>query len=236
MDDAPTDTSPEGGRALRLLDRAIEVQQPSIAAHIAKLRDRHPQKSRQELWRLLEKQYLAAVTGSGAAVGAAAAAPGVGTAASLAMSAGETAVSFEAMTLFALSVAELHGVRLVETERIRTLLLSLLLGESGGTVVAQTAGRTGARWAKQIVSSIPMSQIAKINRILGRKFVTRYGTRQGLLVLGRAIPFGLGAGIGAAGNAAVGRGVVKGVRRAFGELPADPSPDTVVSTPEGPVR
>ena len=228
MSDTTTDASPEGGRALRVLDRAIEVQQPLIAGHVAKLRAKHPRKSTAELCRLLEKQYLAAVTGSGAAAGAAAAALGVGTAVSLAMSAGETVASFEATALFALSVAELHGVQLVEIERRRTLLLSLLLGEGGSSFVSKAAGRTGGHWAAQIVSNIPISQITRINKVLGRNFVTKYGTKQGLLVLGRAVPFGLGAGIGAAGNAAVGWGVVKGVRRAFGDPPDDPAPHPVV--------
>lgn len=232
MSDTLPDTPSEGNRALRVLDRAIEVQQPLIAGHVAKLRVKHPQKSAAELCRLLEKQYLAAVTGSGAAVGAAAATPGVGTAASLAMSAGETVASFEATALFALSVAELHGVQLVEIERRRTLLLSLLLGEGGSTFVSKAAGRTGSHWAKQIISNIPIAQITKINKVLGRNFITKYGTKQGLLVLGRAVPFGLGAGIGAAGNAAVGWGVVKGVRRAFGDLPSDAGSETIVVEPE----
>jgi hypothetical protein len=37
------------------------------------------------------------------------------------------------------------------------------------------------------------------------------------LVLGRAAPFGFGAGMGAAGDAAIGWSVVRGVRHAFGD-------------------
>ena len=212
---------PQEGRALRLLDRAIDLQQPLVAAHVRKLRERHPEKSANDICKTLERQYLAAVTGSGAAVGAAAAAPGVGTAASLAMSAGETVTSLEAAALFALSVAEVHGVHIADVERRRTLLLSLLLGDGGSTFVSKAAGRTGKHWGRLLVDAIPMTKINQVNRVLGGRFVTKYGTKQGILVLGRAAPFGLGAGIGAVGNAAVGWTVVKGVRRAFGDVPDD---------------
>lgn len=212
------------GRALRLLDRAIEVQQPLVAAHIRRLRERHPDKSTRDLCKILERQYLAAVTGSGAAVGATAAAPGVGTATSLALSAGETVTSLETVVLFVLSVAEIHGIHIADIERRRTLLLSILVGDGGATFVGKAAERTGKHWGRLLVNSIPMSKINQVNRVLGARFVTKYGTKQGILVLGKAAPFGLGAGIGAAGNAVVGWYVVKGVRRAFGDV-EQPSPE-----------
>jgi hypothetical protein len=52
-----------------------------------------------------------------------------------------------------------------------------------------------------------------------RRFTARYGTRQGALAIGRALPFGIGAGIGAAGNLAFARAAVRSVRRAFGTPP-----------------
>lgn len=124
--------------------------------------------------------------------------------------------SLEAAALFALSVAEVHGIHLEGVERRRTLLLSLLLGDGGATFVGKVAGRTGKHGGRLLVDAIPMSKINQVNRVLGARFVTRYGTTQGVLVLGRAVPFGIGAGIGAAGNAFVGWSVVKGVRLAFG--------------------
>ena len=207
-----------GRRVLRLLNHAIELQQPAVAAHVRRLRDRHTNKSDSELCKLLERQYLAAVTGSGAAVGASAAAPGVGTGTSVALSVGEIGTSLEAAVLFALSVAEVRGVRLDNVERRQTLLLAVLLGDWGTAFVSKASGRTGKYWGRLLAEAIPMSKINQINRVLGARFVTRYGTTQGVLVLGRAAPFGIGAGIGAAGNALVGWSVIKGVRRVFGDF------------------
>ncbi|MFC4150245.1 hypothetical protein ACFO0M_28665 [Micromonospora mangrovi] len=58
------------------------------------------------------------------------------------------------------------------------------------------------------------------NKILGKNFVTKYGTKQGIIVLGRVAPFGIGAVIGGGANAALATLAVRAGRRAFGEPPA----------------
>jgi hypothetical protein len=75
--------------------------------------------------------------------------------------------------------------------------------------------------ALHLTEAIPTSTITKVNKVLGRWFVTKYGTKQGILVIGRLAPFGIGAGIGGAGNALFGRTVVAGARRAFGPPPGE---------------
>jgi hypothetical protein len=101
-----------------------------------------------EVIAVLEKQYLAAVTETGAAVGGAAAAPGIGTIVALTLSGGEIAVFLETTALFALTVAEVHGIRVDEVERRRTLVLTVVLGEHGSKLVEKMAGRTDQRWGE----------------------------------------------------------------------------------------
>ncbi|BCL17345.1 hypothetical protein GCM10017556_50840 [Micromonospora sagamiensis] len=55
--------------------------------------------------------------------------------------------------------------------------------------------------------------------VLGRNFITKYGTKQGIIVLGRVAPFGIGAVIGGGANAALATLTVKAGRRAFGPPP-----------------
>ncbi len=81
---------------------------------------------------------------SGAAVGGAAAAPGVGTGAAAAIGVGEIGFFLEASALLSLAVAEVHGLQIDDLERRRTLLLAVLLGDSGVKVVEKAAARTGA--------------------------------------------------------------------------------------------
>jgi hypothetical protein len=66
---------------------------------------------------------------------------------------------------------------------------------------------------------VPPSKLLQINKVLGRNFVTKYGTRQGINVPGRIIPFGIGAVIGGAANLALAETTIRASRRAFGPPP-----------------
>jgi len=169
---------------LRSVEKAINVQQAPVAGYVARLRRARSNATPAEIIAVLEKRYLTTVTGTGAAVGGAAAAPAVGTALAIALSGGETALFFEARVLFALAVAEVHGIRLVETERRRTLLLAVVLGDNGAMIVEKMTGRTGQHWADLLPEALPLSSITAINKALGRWF-RRYARKQGMLALGR---------------------------------------------------
>ncbi len=209
------------GALLRGLEKAISIQQSPAAGYVARLRRARPDATPAEIIAVLEKQYLAAVTGTGAAVGGVAAAPGVGSVVALTLSGGETAVFLEATALFALAVAEVHGIRVDEVERRRTLVLTVVLGDRGAMLVEKITGRTGQHWGDLLPDVIPTSSITAINKTLGRWFLTRYGRRQGVLAISRVAPFGIGAAIGAAGNRAFGRQVVDTSRRVFGPAPSN---------------
>lgn len=143
--------------------------------------------------------------------------PGPGIA--LALSAGEALSSLELSALFALSVAEVHGVRIDEVERRRTIVMGIMLGGSGSATITKVAERTGQHWARQIVAKVPAETLRQINRVLGKHFVTKFGTKQGIIVLGRVAPFGIGAVIGGGANAALAALAVRAARHAFGPPP-----------------
>ncbi|MGW3993940.1 hypothetical protein ACWEF6_10675 [Amycolatopsis sp. NPDC004772] len=213
-------SSGQGQPILELLDKAIGLQAPLVRKNIARARQRNPEATPAEVVRTLERMYVSALTGTGAAVGATAAAPAVGTGVALALSAGEAFSSLELSVLFVLSVAEVHGVRLDEIERRRTLVMGILLGQSGSNaIVGKVAERTGQHWARQLVSKVPTATLKQINSVLGKNFVTKYGTKQGIIVLGRVAPFGIGAVIGGGANATVAALAVRAARRAFGPAP-----------------
>ena len=218
------------------LDRAISVQRPAVVAHVARVRRRHPDASPAQVIEILERQYLTAVTSGGAAVGASAVIPGVGMIASLGLSGAETVGFLEASALFAQSVTEVHGITVEDPERARALVMAMMLGAPGTQLVKQLAGQAGggqgrtAFWGELVTSSLPKSAISGIGGKLRASFVKRFLTRQGTSVLGRAIPFGIGAVVGGLGNHALGRKVVQSSRSAFGPPPAH---FTVVLEPSG---
>ncbi|MEU1844173.1 MULTISPECIES: hypothetical protein [Micromonospora] len=219
LDGPVTEEAVPGQRVLALLDKAIAIQSPLVAKNIARARQRNPEATPEQVIRNLERMYISALTGTGAAVGGAAAAPGVGTGVALALSAGEALSSLELSALFALSIAEVHGVRIDEIERRRTIVMGIMLGGSGSATISKVAERTGQHWGRQIVAKVPGETLKQINKVLGKHFVTKYGTKQGIIVLGRVAPFGIGALIGGGANAALATLAVRAGRRAFGPPP-----------------
>ncbi len=201
------------------LDKAVGIQQPIVDVYLRRARRNRPNATPEEITTSLQRQYLAAVTSLGAAGGAAGAVPGPWSPASVALNVAEVGAFLEASTVFILSLAAVHDVRVDDLERRRTLVTAILLGDSGSAFVQKAAGRTAPHWGKAIVKGIPMSAIHQANGVLGRNFVTKYGTKQGILVLGRQVPFGLGMAIGAGGNAALARTTIAASRRAFGPPP-----------------
>ncbi|GAB3282854.1 hypothetical protein [Kineosporia babensis] len=227
----PADDAESDSKALALLDKAIALPTPLIRKNIARARQRNPEASPAQVIASLEKMYVSALTGSGAAVGGTAAAPGVGTGVALALTAGEVLTSFQATALYALSIAEIHGVPIDELERRRTIVMGIMLGGSGSGTIAKISERTGQHWGRQVAAKVPAETLKQINKVLGKNFVTRYGTKQGIIVLGRVAPFGIGAVIGGGANAAMAALTVKASRRAFGPAPAE-WPDQAPSIPE----
>ena len=233
---SPTGGTPAGGEVppaiIRGIDRGLSIQRPAVLAHLRSIRRRSPDATPAQLVRILERRYLAAVTTGGAAVGATAVIPGIGTGLTLVLSGIETAGFLEATSLYAQSVAEVHGIAVEDPERARALIMTMMLGAEGTDLVRQFAGQVtgdgivrGAYWGEVVTNSIPRAILVPLVDRLKSSFIRRFTVGAGASVLGKAIPFGVGAVIGGAGNQIVGRRVVKASRLAFGMPPATLSPE-----------
>lgn len=201
------------------LEKAVTVPSASVHAHVEWVRRRNPGADPQQVVRILEQEYLRVVTTTGGAVGAAAAAPSVGTGAAVALTVGDVATFFGASAAFALAVASVHGIDVEDADRRKALLLSTLLGEAGAKAVSDTAGISTVRVARTLLTRMPLGTVRAVNSQLTRRMVRRQFARQGGLALGRLVPFGIGLIIGVTGGRALGRTVVEGARTAFGPAP-----------------
>lgn len=203
-----------------VFDRSITLQQPAAKAHVERLRRVNPDKTPQEIIKMLDRTYLGVVTTSGAAAGATAAAPNgvVQIPAALA----DVAAYLEASVLYALSLAEVHEVHVEDLERRRLLVTAIMLGNSASSkIVDKVIGRTVPHWGKKIVETIPNEALKQINKVMGPRFVTKWGTKQGVLVLGKQVPLMLGAAVGGTGNGAFGWFVIKSGREILGPAPGE---------------
>ncbi|HEY8700247.1 MAG TPA: hypothetical protein VIM08_04665 [Arthrobacter sp.] len=211
-----------------LLLRAVEIQRPLVLANIRRLQRRHPRASAAQLAAKLERDYLTAVAGGGAIVGATAVVPGIGTVAALGLSAAATVGFLEATSLYSASLAELHGIRLTNPEKASTMVMAIMLGEEGtallGALSGQVTGKGTATqtWGNALFKSMPVSGFGVVRNKIQKAFLRNLLKRQGKAFLGRALPFGIGAVVGGAGNLVMGRAVAANAREAFG-----PMPDTI---------
>ena len=214
---AEAESSPsEPSLTLALLDKALALQTPLTERHIARLRRKRPEATPRQIVGRLNAELRAATISAGVGVGAAAAAPGVGTGAALAISGAEALAFLNATVLYILARGEVQGITIQDVERRRTLVMAVMLGDAGAKGIGAVAERTGRHWARQLVRGIPIAKIDAVNKVLGRHFVTKYGTKQGIIVLGKVIPFGIGAVIGGTANAIFSQGIITASNRAFG--------------------
>ena len=169
-----------------VLLRAVEIQRPLVLAYVRRLQRKHPQRHRGQLAAILERDYLRAVTGGGAIVGATAVVPGVGTVASLGLSAAATVGFLEATALYATSLAELHGIRLTNPEKASTMVMAIMLGEEGtallGTLSGQAMGKGPApprHGATCSTKSMPLAGFGAIRTKIQKAFLKNLLKRQG---------------------------------------------------------
>lgn len=205
----------------QIIERGSRVQGPAVRAYVDRLRDHDPDATPADIVRRLERHYLAAVMASGAAVGSAAAFPGIGTLVAMSAVAGETVVFLEATAVFVLAVAEVHGIPADHRERRRTLVLAVLVGEDGKRAMADLLGpgRTSGSWLAEGAASLPLPAVSQLNSRLMKYFVKRYALRRGAIAFGKLLPVGVGAVVGGVGNRMMGKKIVGNAQRAFGSPP-----------------
>ncbi|GAA4405802.1 hypothetical protein [Tsukamurella soli] len=217
---APAQPSGGSGRAIGpIIDRAARLQAPAVAKYVGKMRTDHPDDSPEQLIRRLERRFLLTVTGTGGAAGATAAVPGVGTLTAIGTVGAETVVFMEASALYALAVAEVHGIPIEERELRRALVLTAVLGDAGLGALRDTVGRKNANLMNLKKNPLQVPTLSNLNQQLMKMFTKRFLAKRAPLMLGTLLPAGIGLVVGAGGNRALGRSVIRNTRHAFGPAP-----------------
>jgi hypothetical protein len=218
----PDENPSAAARALsQIIERGARVQGPAIKAYVDRLRHHNPDATPAEVVEKLEKHYLAAVMASGAAVGSAAAFPGIGTLVALSAVAGETVVFLEATAVHVLALTEVYGIPAEHRERRRALVLAVLVGDESKHAIADLVGpgRTSGAWLADGAATLPLPAVSQLNSRLLRYFVKRYTLKRGAIAFGKVLPVGIGAVVGGVGNRLMGKKIIANARKAFGNPP-----------------
>ncbi|WP_314883599.1 hypothetical protein [Actinomyces oris] len=200
----------------RALDKAIAIPASRIEERVARMRRDRPGADTAELVEMAGARFRRDAGLSSGAVGASAAIPAISTGAAAALTVGQSAAFIASAVTYVLTVAEIQGVHVVDTERRRALVLSALLGKEGSEAVQGQLGLSSMFWAAQLLMQMPLPSVKSINAHLIKRVAKRSAAKGGALALGRLLPFGIGAAIGWKGGRALANQVIEGAQAALG--------------------
>ena len=200
----------------RALDKAIAIPAARIEERVARMRRDRPGADAAELVEMAASRFRRDAGLSSGAVGASAALPAISTGAAAALTVGQSAAFIASAVTYVLTVAEIQGVHVVDTERRRALVLSALLCKEGSEAVQGQLGLSSMFWAAQVLMQMPLPSVKSINAHLIKRVAKRSAAKGGALALGRLLPFGIGAAIGWSGGRALANQVIEGAQAALG--------------------
>ena len=152
----------------------------------------------------LRRTFARELATLGAATGAAAALPAVGTGTAVAAGVAEISWFTARSADLILAIAAVHGHTESSVEERRLWVLSVLaFGNGASKMVTRLAGEMGKGLGKKATERVSRETLKSINRVIGRTIVQKYGTKRGVIALGTALPFGIGAAIGGGANYAL---------------------------------
>ncbi len=184
----------------------------------------------------------------GAATGAAAAAPGIGTASAVSVLGAEIGWFAFRSTDLIMTIGALHGHVDSTPEERRAWVLSILaFGESAADEFAALAGemerdltvrgeRIGALMTSVAGSDVAtVDALRRMNATLASKVLAKYGSRKGMVTVGKLLPFGIGAVVGGSANWALSRALTVQASAFFDNyhLLVVPPPPSIPPPPTG---
>lgn len=175
---------------------------------------------RPEKLRHLTRRFSRELGAAGLAVGAAAAAPAIGTGATLAATFAEMGWFTARAGDLVLTIAALHGRPAPTADERRAWVLALLIyGSSARNEFKDALGSAATGLEVRPQRSVPLASLQAANQLMSRAFLRRYGTRRGLVGVLNAIPVGVGAALGGAANYLAIRRLARDADQFFARLP-----------------
>lgn len=208
------------GRAvLEGVERAVDARWEQDRARAATVAGRTTEERVDEVRRSFQRE-LAAV---GAASGGVAALPGAGTGTALAVVAADVGWYTMRLADLIMTIAALHGHDEAHVEERRAWVLSVLaFGGAAAAGLDEAAREVGRGLGTRKLGAVSASTLHLVNRKLTSSLLRHYGARRGASVLGKLLPFGIGAAIGAGGNAWGVQVVAKHADAFFRDLDREP--------------
>ncbi len=212
---AAFDGSPVAHALVAGIDRAAERRWEAAVERAAQL----PGTVRPQKVHSLTDSFARELATVGAATGAAAASPLVGTTATLAAGMAELGWFTARSGDLILTMAALHGRQAPSLDERRAWMLAVLIfGSSAREGFTSAANQLGLE-LEHPNQRVPLGTLRAINGVLGHRLVRRYGTRRGAIAIGTALPLGIGAVIGGTANYGAVKALARNADGFFSRLP-----------------
>lgn len=204
----------------------MKWQSSAITAYVGSLHKHNRDETPAEVQKRIDSHFLNLVTGTGGAAGGSAVLPGIGLITGLATVTGESLFFLEAAAWHTLASAALRNIDITDPQRRRTLILAAMSGSEGTAVMASIMGEGSLRKQSQksVSSLLPrlgIPQLGAANKLLLRQAKKRISKSARLAIIGKFLPFGIGAIVGASANRKLGGILIDSTRASLGPIPAD---------------
>ena len=218
----PSAQPPQGGRTiLTAFDRAAETRWDQ-ALRIAKtVKGATVEDKVKEVTRMFTNE-LAVV---GAAAGGVSSVAHFGAVKSIGAAAAELGWFSRRLADLVLTMAAVHGHTESTVEERRTWVVSVLA--YGNTHAAELTTGDGHSIESNFSgqnAAMAIGLLRQANQFLSHRLVLKWAEKRGNMMIARAIPFGIGATIGASANYAAVRNVARQADQFFRQLPPEPVP------------
>jgi hypothetical protein len=226
---------------LHVVQRIVEQRSDDAAAVVAELRTSHRGAHADELADLLIRRCVRDLTISGAMTGGAAASPLAGSA--VAAAGADSIYGVGRLSEMVMAIGLVYGHTDASAgERAGWIMAALGVSEATAMGVTGLAARVGARSGARLVSRLPgvpatgasaaaglaggAARRAAVGAA-GRRAVARVASGKGPWSFAALVPYGIGAGVGAAGNALLARSVGATAKHYFRDRGAAAGPIVV---------
>ena len=183
---------------LNALAGAVRSREPAIRARVEGLRLANPTMTTEELAHKLIRDTRFRVAATGAASGAAAIAPGLGTLLSLGAATSQAIYALEQETELVMAIAILHGHELADSDE-RVLEALVVVGIAGGSVKLRenllVAG--GEKITVAAFRALPKEWLGRTGGHVLARILARVAGSRALSTVGRVAPLAIGMAFGA---------------------------------------
>ena len=196
-----------GKVALAAVDHVAVKRFPDAEALYERALSAQPHGSAHAVSTEIIRRVARELSAAGAVSGAVAAAPGVGTSASLATGAADVGLAFGRLTSMVLAVGLAHGADMSDENERKRHAYAVLSGSSSQlTAKERNAGEMKKQLGQQALGrgeAATGSVGSLVTTKVGVKMLSKLATKETAIKLGSLLPLGFGAGVGAIGNRAL---------------------------------